>query len=739
MTSTTTASVTAPDSRGHARVDDHAATPVRARLWQRLSLGALLIATTIINLLNLSANGWANSFYSAAIQAGSQSWKAWFFGSSDMANSITVDKPPASLWIPALSVRVFGLNSWAILVPNALMGVAAVALLYWMTRKYFGHWAGILAGATLALTPVAAMMFRFNNPEALLILLMIAAVWACLKAVETGRLRWMILVGVFVGFGFLTKQLQVMLIVPGLAITYFAFGPGGWGRRLTYCFAALGAMIVSAGWWLLAVALWPVSSRPWIGGSQHNSVMELTLGYNGFGRLSGNETGSVGPGTGRGSYGGAAFGPGGIGADIAGGGGPGGPGGRGGMWGQPGLLRMFQPEQGGQIAWLIPSALLLGIAALFIIGRARRTDTRRAYLVVWGLWLLVTMGVFSFMAGIFHSYYTAALAPAVAAVLAGGAAVAWRARDHVWVRCVLAAAVWIAAIWGFALLARSSDFVPWLRYVVLFLGVVGGAAMLFAHRAYLGALAITMSVIAALAGPFAYTVDTITTAKQGSIISAGPRVDGGFGPGGGIRMGRAGFGGTRGMSPMAGGPGQLGQAGQQPGQPGQAAQQPGQPGQVGQQPGQGQQGPTWQPGQSQNGTGSRFAGARGGMGGPGGGLLNGSKPSAQMLALLKADAGDFTWVAAAVGSNTASGYQLESGYSVMPIGGFNGTDPSPTLAQFQNLVKQRKIHYFIGGGGFPGGGSDSSRPSSQITQWVEQNFTPTTVDGVTVYDLTAHN
>ena len=187
----------------------------------------------------------------------------------------------------------------------------------------------------------------------------------------------MILVGVFVGFGFLTKQLQVMLIVPGLAITYFAFGPGGWGRRLAHCFAALGAMIVSAGWWLLAVALWPVSSRPWIGGSQNNSVMELTLGYNGFGRLSGNETGSVGPGMGRGSYGGSAAGPGGMGADFAG---PGAPGGRGGMWGQPGLLRMFQPEQGGQIAWLIPSALVLGIAALIIMCRAKRTDTRRAYL-----------------------------------------------------------------------------------------------------------------------------------------------------------------------------------------------------------------------------------------------------------------------------------------------------------------------------------------------------------------------
>lgn len=729
---TTADSTTAPDHRGRAAADAPS-TSTRARLWESLSLAALLIGTTVIYLWNLSSNGFANSFYSAAIQAGSQSWKAWFFGSSDMANSITVDKPPASLWIPAISVRIFGLNSWAILVPNALMGVASVALLYWITRKYLGHWAGILAGATLAITPVAALMFRFNNPEALLILLMIAAVWACLKAVEDGRLRWMILTGVFVGFGFLTKQLQVMLIVPALALTYFAFGPGTWLRRLGGCFAALGAMIVSAGWWLLTVELWPASSRPWIGGSQHNSVLELTLGYNGFGRLNGNETGSVGPGMNRGY--GAAFGPGGAAGDFAGPPGAGGRGPGGGMWGQPGWLRMFQPEQGGQIAWLIPSALVLGVAAFIVIGRAKRTDTRRAYLSVWGLWLLVTMGVFSFMAGIFHSYYTAALAPAVAAVLAGGAAVAWRARTTIWVRCVLAAAVWIAAIWGFVLLNRSPDFVPWLRYVVIVVGIIGGAVMLVAHRAYLGALAIATSLLAALAGPFAYTVDTITTPKQGSIISAGPAVAGGFGPGGfgrgGMRMGRSNWG---------QGPGTMPPGGMAPGGPGQApgGMAPGGPGQApgGMAPG----GPGQAPG---NPTGTGADGGMGtygmggpGMGGPGGGLLMGSRPSAEMITLLRTDADRFTWVAAAVGSNTASGYQLYSGYSVMPIGGFNGTDPSPTLEQFQKLVEQKKIHYFIAGGGFGGRGSDTSRPSGQITEWVEQNFTAKTVDGATVYDLT---
>ncbi|GAC52790.1 ArnT family glycosyltransferase [Gordonia amicalis] len=644
------------DARVTSPAPEPASPPARTVLRERLSLAALLIGTGVLYLWNLSINGWANSFYSAAIQAGSESWKAWFFGSSDMANSITVDKPPASLWIPGLSARLFGVNSWSILVPEALMGVASVALLYLITRKYFGHRAGILAGGVLATTPVAALMFRFDNPEALLILLMIAAVWSLMKAVDDGRWRWLILTGVLVGFGFLTKQLQVTLIVPALSVTYLAFGPGGWPRRLGQLFAALGAMIVSAGWWILAVELWPASSRPYIGGSQNNSILELTLGYNGLGRLNGDETGAVVPGRGHG-----------MGA-LEGMGGPGG--GRGGAWGETGWLRMFEPAQGGQIAWLIPAGLVLAIVALVLIGKARRTDPRRAYLSVWGLWLLVTMGVFSFMAGIFHQYYTAALAPAVAAVVAAGGAVCWSHRDRLWVRLALGASVAITAIWGFVLLDRTPDFVPWLRYAVLIVGLLAAVAMVFARIRVVAAAALSGAVIAGLAGPVAYTVDTVTAEKSGSIITAGPAVAGGFGPGG------------------RGGPG--------------------------------------------------MPGGRGGDG-PGG-LLRGSTPTQAVVDKLIADADDYTWVAAAVGSQSASGYQLETGHSVMPIGGFNGSDPSPTLAEFQKLVAAREIHYFIGGGGpgagAPGMAGGSSQPSSQISTWVQDNFTPVTVDGTTMYDLT---
>ncbi|WOC12791.1 ArnT family glycosyltransferase [Gordonia sp. MP11Mi] len=689
---------TAPISTGLDRDDPPAAdTPnsgdassfghPRATTWW--SVAMLLIGTAALYLWNLSANGWANSFYTAAIQAGSQSWKAWFFGSSDMANSITVDKPPASLWIPGIVVRVFGLNSWTVLVPEALMGVASVLLLYLITRRLFGHWAGIGAGAVLALTPVAAMMFRFDNPEALLILLMIAACGALLKAVETGRLRWMVAAGIAIGFGFLAKQLEVMLIVPPMVIVYLVAAPGAWPRRVGNLLAALASLIVGAGWWILAVTLWPASSRPYIGGSQNNSILELTFGYNGLGRLSGNEEGSVVPGRGL-----AGFAETGLGGAP---GGPGGPGGFGGsMWGQTGFWRMFDADQGGQIAWLIPGALITLIAAFVVIGRAPRTDGRRAYLLLFAGWLVAMAGTFSYMAGIFHSYYTAALAPAIAAVLAASTAILWPCRDRLWVRLVLAAATWTTAGWGFALLARSADFVPWLRWLVLVVGVAAGALLLagsrrrWQRRAVVGAAA--AAIVVGLAGPTAYTIDTVATARQGSIISAGPQIDGGrfgFRGSGGRHGGHLRHGGTPTMGPM----------------------------------------PTGLTPMGSNG------GHSGGAGGPGG-LLDGSQPSAQLTATLRADAERYTWVAAAIGSNEASGYQIASGYSVMPIGGFNGTDPSPTLAEFKQFVAAGQIHYYIGGSrGGRGRFGGSSGMSGQITSWIESTFTSTTVDGVTLYDL----
>ncbi len=686
---------TVPEAPGRRRSD-------RPR-WEVPAFAALVAGTSALYLWNLTASGYANAFYSAAAQAGSQSWWAFLWGASDAGGSITVDKPPASLWVMGLSVRVFGLSSWSILVPQALMGVATVALVYRIVRRRHTAGAALLAGTILALTPVAALMFRFNNPDALLVLLLTASVWATMRAIEGPRTtRWMVLAGVLVGFAFLTKQLQALLVLPGLAAAFLWAAPVSPWRRVRDGLLAVGALVVSAGWWVALVELWPAGSRPYIGGSQTNSFLELTFGYNGLGRITGDETGSVG-----------------------GGGAPGN------MWGSTGLTRLFGSEMGGQIAWLLPAALVLGVVAFVLRTRAARTDARRAQVLVWVSWLVVTGLVFSLMAGIFHAYYTVALAPAIAALVGIGASELWARRDAAWSAAVLAVVTLGSGVWSFVLLGRSADFVPWLRWTVLAAAMLG-AFLLFVgptlrrpaagptapRRAVLHpvmAVAVALALVAGLGGPMAYALDTASTAHTGSLPTAGPAVSGGlggFGARGGFRPG-GGFGGA--LPP--------GQAGALP--PGQAA---------GAQGGTGTQGGTFVPNGAPpvRGGGQAFGGAGGGPGGMGG-LLDGTAVSAQVKALLEAGSSSYTWVAAVVGSQNAASYQLAVQESVMPIGGFNGTDPSPTLAQFQAWVAQGKIHYFIATGGTGG----RSATGSEIATWVESTYTAQTVDGVTLYDLTA--
>lgn len=640
-----------------------------AALRVRLELAGLLLGTAVLYLWNLGASGWANAFYSAAAQAGSQDWTAWFFGSSDAANAITVDKPPAALWITGLSVRLFGLDSWSILVPQALMGVATVWLVYLAVRRAaapatgderLAHLGGLLAGAAMALTPVAVLMFRFNNPDALLVLLMTAAAYAVLRAIQDARFRWLLLAGVLLGFGFLTKQLQVLLVVPGLAAAYLLAAPAALGKRVLHLAGAVAAMVVAAGWWLAAVELIPVENRPYIGGSQTNSILELTLGYNGLGRLSGDETGSVGGGNG---------------------------------WGTPGLLRLFNSEFGGQIAWLLPSVLILAGALLWIGRQAPRTDAVRASVVIWGLWVLVTGLTFSFMAGIIHPYYMVALAPGIAGLAGLGGILLWQRRGRPAAALPLAAAMAAAGSMAFQLLGRSPAYLPWLRWAVLIAALAAAVLLLAAAvpdtrsgaeaartatsgpahvRKALQRTTAVLAVAAVLAAPLAYSLTTAATAHAGAIVSAGPAATGaGRGIPGGLGLRGPGTRGAGGMAAFRGG----------------------------------------------------------GMGG----LLGTSTPSSALVAALQADAGHFTWAAAVVGSNNAAGYQLATELPVMAVGGFNGTDPAPTLEQFQQLVADGKIHYFIGGSMMQGEtGSDAA---ARISDWVAANFQARTVGGATVYDL----
>ncbi|HEY3894413.1 MAG TPA: glycosyltransferase family 39 protein [Pseudonocardiaceae bacterium] len=648
-----------------------AATPERHDpRWVRPALLGLLGATALLYLWGLGASGYANTFYSAAAQAGATSWKAFFFGSSDAANSIMVDKTPASLWVMDLSARIFGVNPWSILVPQALEGLATVGVLYAAVRRWHGPAAGLLAGAALALTPVAALMFRFNNPDALLVLLLTVAAYAVVRAIEAGRTGWLVTAAVFIGLGFLTKMMQAFLVVPGLGLAYLVAAPVTLRRRIGQLLVAGGALVISSAWWVAIVELWPAADRPYVGGSQTNSVLELIFGYNGFGRLTGNETGSVG--------GGGRFGR---------------PGG-GGMFGGGGPGQLFGWAMGSQIAWLLPAALLFLVTLLWIWRRMPRTDRQRASVLLWGGWLLVAGAVFSFAQGIIHPYYTVALAPAISALAGIGATTLWRLRSTPQARATLATGLACTAMWAYLLLDRAPDWQPWLRVAVLIGGLVcaGVLALPAQARRSTGLVVAAVAVVLGLAAPAAYALETAATPHRGAIPSAGPQ-GGGFG--------RPGFGGPG----FGGGPGPGGGA---PAFPGHRAHHDG-----------------------FSGHGFPAGTAPGGIGG----LLNGTTSNTALNALLARDADRYIWVAAAVGSNTAAGFQLATGHPVMPVGGFNGSDPSPTMAQFQQDVARGEIHYFIGGGGFGGqrGGSSSSR---QIAAWVQQNFTATRVGNATVYDLT---
>jgi 4-amino-4-deoxy-L-arabinose transferase-like glycosyltransferase len=680
----------------------------------------LLALTAALYLWNLTRDGWANDFYAAAVQAGIKSWKAFFFGSFDSSNFITVDKTPASLWVMELSGRIFGFSQWSMLAPQALEGVASVALLYATVKRWFGPVAGLVAGLVLALTPAAALMFRYNNPDSLLVLLMTAAAYALVRAIENGRTRWLVLCGLLLGFAFLAKMLQAFLVVPGFAVAYLWAGPPRLGKRLLQLLAAGLGIVAGAGWWVLAAQLTPAADRPYFGGSTDNNILELALGYNGLGRLDGNETGGLG------NTGGAT-----------------------------GIFRLFQDQFGGQISWLLPAALIALAAMLWTSRRAARTDRTRAAALLWGGWVLITGGVFSYMEGIIHPYYMIALAPGIGALIGAGPAALRQSRPGMLGmpgRLVAAAAIVVSGWWADMLLDRTPQWLPWLRWLVLIAALAAAAALLAGPsvaalarsargRLILVGVPVTLALFAGLAGPAAYALDTIGTTHTGAVPSAGPADDLGAGGPGGFGTGRGGFGGAGFGGAGFGGGGfggaGFGRGGGSGGAGGSGAGQAG----SGTAPGGGfpsgtQTGTGGFPGQRHGFGGRGFAGrGLGGRGGGGGfgGLGGDTQVSSALAKLLEQDASAYKWVAATEGSEAAAPLELATGDAVVAIGGFNGTDPWPTLAYFEELVAKHEIHYYVGESGESFGGGQGS---SAITAWVSTHFEQQTVGGETVYNLT---
>jgi 4-amino-4-deoxy-L-arabinose transferase-like glycosyltransferase len=608
-----------------ARVRDLARSRAGDPRWVRPSLVAVLALAAALCLWHLTVNGYSNTYYAAAARAGSESWKAWFFGAIDPGSFITVDKPPLSLWLMGLSARVLGFSSFSILLPEAVCTIAAVGLLYATVRRVAGPAAGLLAAGALALTPVTVAIGRVDNPDALLVLLLVASAYFTVRAIESGRGKHLAWAGAIVGLAFMTKMLQGWMVVPALGAAYLLAGPPRLLVRVRQLAVAGLVMVVVSAAWPVAVSLWP-GAKPYIGGSTDGSVWNLILGYNGFGRIFG-QGASMGAGA---NFGGAA-----------------------------GLWRMLNTQVGGQIAWLLPLAGVSLVAGLWATRGAARTDLRRAGLVLFGVWALVHVAVFSTQQGIFHPYYVSALAPAVAALAGAGAVTLWRAARASWAGLALldltvAGTAWLAV----DLLNRTPDFAPWLRVAIplaALLAIVGSVALRTgAPRAAVAAVAVA-GAFALTAGPASYTVANVGRSLNGNNVIAGPAS---------AAQGGMGFGGM----------------------PGAGARPAGAP------------------------AGSPPAGGL--RGGPGGE----ASVSTQLISYLEAHQGSAKYLVAATGSQATAPIIIQTGKAVVTIGGFSGSDNSPTVSQLQQMVANGELKYvLISGGGGPGGRGGSQALSAWVT------------------------
>lgn len=621
---------------------DSLAALATLRLREHGPLLVVLCVSAFLNFWNLSANGYGNSYYAAAVRSMTQSWHNFFFASFDPGGFITVDKPPVALWVQAASAKVFGFSGTSLLLPEALAGVASVLVLYLAVSRIFGRTAGLVAALALALTPMSVAINRSNNLDAWLALCTTVAAYCVVRALEKGNWPWLVLSGVMIGVAFNTKTLAGFVAAPALFASYLATAPVSLRQRLVHCTVAGVVLLGISASWVAVVDLTPASSRPWVGGSQENTELDLLLNYNGLGRIDGEGNG---PGGGVRPPGGdaprlvpnrqAADGavPSVDGAsptlnDVpqtdAGGqlprgfpGGPGGPGGGAGFGaGEPGVLRLFNKELAAQASWLLPLAILGGLASLLSFERRLKGNQKLGSLIVWGGWLLIAGAVFSKAQGIFHPYYLAYLGPAIGGVVGISAATFWqtlRAGD----RRVLLAPVALIATAAFEVTLIDS-YATWLEPVVV-VGVAAGSIALIASVlrpsvARLAAAGLVVALAVVLLPPAVWSYSVIGDAGNANLPYVAP--------------------------------------------------------------------------------GSTATLQRGRADGPG----NAERVNQGLVNYLKSNRGNATWLAATESSMSASGIIIATGEPVMAMGGFSGGDPAITADGVAKLVDDGELRFFLLGG-----------------------------------------
>jgi 4-amino-4-deoxy-L-arabinose transferase-like glycosyltransferase len=512
--------------------------------WHGLALAAVLLLSTFLNLFWLPGEGYANTYYAAAVKDMLTSWHNFFFVSFD-AGFVSVDKPPLGLWVQAASAYLFGFSGLSLLLPQAIAGVLSVALLYQLVRWTFGPVAGLMAALALAVTPISVAVQRNNVMDALLILALLLAAWAFFIAAERGSLGWLLLGSVVVGLGFNIKMLQAFLILPAFYLLYLLAAHTSWGRRFLHLGAATVVLLVVSLSWAVAVDLTPPGERPYVGSSPDDSVLGLIVGYNGFDRLMGISSGSGG--------------------EIMPAGTPGGPGSGSMELGDPGLLRLLNGRLAGQASWLLPLAVVGLLAASWQQGRPHQPLNRQhAALVLWGMWFLTVATYLSVAEG-GHRYYTVMLAPAVAALAGAGVAALWHDyRIPGWRGWMLPLGLLAAAAVQAYILVDYPDWGRWLTPAILSLVLVAGGFLAVARlrsrgvgklAPYSAAIAASVGVMALLVAPTAWAAYSVWQGTTGFLPSAGPRPSQAFGPPGGPGAGPPPGGGPSGRGgPPGGGP-----------------------------------------------------------------------------------------------------------------------------------------------------------------------------------------
>jgi len=627
--------------------------PEVAGRWDRVGFVAVVGIAAGLRLWRLDLNGFGNPYYAAAVRSMLGSWGRFFFGSFDPAGLVTVDKPPAAIWVQAAAAKLLGYSGLSLLLPQALMGTGSVVLTYHLVRRAFGAGAGLLAGLILAITPICVAVDRENLPDTALVFVLLLAAWALSLGAESGRLRPLLLSAALVGVGFNIKMLAAFVALPTFYLVYLAAAPIGRARRLGHLAAATLVLMAVSLSWAVAVELTPKDRRPFIGGSRTDSALDLALGYNGLGRILGGNGNLGPPGPLRGPDArppmtepardaeGPMPPPGGPGGAFPpfgppGGFPPGGPGGPfgGGMppifGGTPGPLRFAAPVMAGQITWLFPIAILGAGVAAVRAGSRWPLSPQDVSILLWAGWLGTHWVVFSFARGIFHEYYTTVLGPAVAALAGIGIVALFEQWRHGGGRGYLPLALVVTAAWQLVIVARF----PVIRGALLpTIGVETGVGVLGLigprwlagrpPRAPWARLSAGLAVASLLAGPACWSVSTAIAPGNPLMPAAGP----------------SGLTGPRdivGMPPMP----------------------------------------------------------------PMGGDV---RESRKLVAFLRANRHGERIFLAAPSSMEVASIIVETGEPAVSLGGFMGADPVVTEEQFARMVEDGEVRFVMLGGG-PGGG-----------------------------------